>query len=108
MVWFGWVGFYHVSTIIGYLMSNSVYTYILNVSGLVWFVGFYDISAIVGYLMPKCQILLIHIYQIYIICKHILLIAQLNGFKYCYKIRIILFTINYLFAHSYMVLSIAM
>ena len=46
------------------------------------------------------------------ICKHILLIiflnepeliilgTQLNGFKYCYLIQIILFTINNLFAHS--------
>ena len=43
--------------------------------------------------------------------KHILLItflneseliffAQLNGFKYFYQVEIILFTINYLFAHS--------
>ena len=44
------------------------------------------------------------------ICKHIMLITflsksdlifctQLNGFKYFYQTRIILFTINHLFAH---------
>ena len=52
----------------------------------------------------------IHIYQIYMICKHILLIivlnepelifsAQLKDFKYCYLIQIIPLTINHLFAH---------
>ena len=30
MIWFGWVGFYGISTIIGYLMQNSFYTYMLN------------------------------------------------------------------------------
>ena len=34
--------------------------------------------------------------------------AQLNGFKYFHQIQIILFTINHLFAHSKIVLSIAM
>ena len=52
------------------------------------------------------------------ICEHILLITffnkpeliflpQLNGFKYCYLIWIILLTINYLFAHSELVANIA-
>ena len=53
-------------------------------------VGFYSI------LTPVCQILLIHIYQIYMISKHTFWItslnkpgtisfcSQLNGFKYCY------------------------
>ena len=27
---FGWVGFYAISTIVGYLMSNPLYTNILN------------------------------------------------------------------------------
>ncbi len=31
-------------------MPNSLYTYILNINGLV---GFYGISTIVGYLMPN-------------------------------------------------------
>ena len=50
-IWFGWVWFYSISTIVGYLMPNPLYTYILNI----WFgwVGFYGISTIVGYLMPN-------------------------------------------------------
>ena len=79
-VWFGLVGFYGISTIVGYLMPNPLYTYILTI---IWFVrvlwhinhcrlfnaksslyiyikyigfglvGFYGISTIVGYLMPN-------------------------------------------------------
>ena len=41
---------YDISTIIGYLMANPLYTYILNRYDLVWF---YGISTIVGYLMPN-------------------------------------------------------
>ena len=33
--------------------------------------------------------------------------TQLNGFNYCYLTPIILFNINYLFAHSKLVTSIA-
>ena len=29
-IWFGVVGFYGISTIVGYLMPNPLYTYILN------------------------------------------------------------------------------
>ena len=47
--WFGLVGFYGISTIVGCLMPNPLYTYILNIYDLV---GFYGISTIVGYLMP--------------------------------------------------------
>ena len=32
---FGWVGFYDISTIVGYLMPNSLYTCILNIYDLV-------------------------------------------------------------------------
>ena len=48
---FDLVWFYGISTIVGYLMPNPLYTYILNI----WFglVGFYGISTIVGYLMPN-------------------------------------------------------
>ena len=56
-IWFGLVGFYGISTIVGYLMLNPVHTYILNIHNLVW-VGFYGISTIVGYLMPNP----VHIY----------------------------------------------
>ena len=44
------VWFYGISTIIGYLMPNLVYTYILSIYDLVWF---YGISTIVSYLMPN-------------------------------------------------------
>ena len=46
------MGFYGISAIVGYLMPNPLYTYILNYIGFV-LVGFYGISAIVGYLMPN-------------------------------------------------------
>ena len=32
---FGWVGVYGISTLVGYLMPNSLYTYILNIYELV-------------------------------------------------------------------------
>ena len=35
-IWFGLVGFYGISTIVGYLMPNLLYTYILNIYDLVW------------------------------------------------------------------------
>ena len=34
MIWFGWV--YDIPTTVGYLMPNSLYTYILNIYNLVW------------------------------------------------------------------------
>ena len=33
---FGLVGFYGISTIVGYLMPNPLYTYILDIYDLVW------------------------------------------------------------------------
>ena len=30
-VWLGWVWFYGISTILGYIMPNPLYTYILNI-----------------------------------------------------------------------------
>ena len=36
MIWFGLVWFYGISTIVGYLMPNPLYTYILNIYDLVW------------------------------------------------------------------------
>ena len=47
---FGLVRFYGISTIVGYSMSNPLYTYILNIYNLV---GFYGILTIAGYLMLK-------------------------------------------------------
>ena len=71
-IWFGLVGFYGISTIVGYLMPNPLYTHILNIYDFVelcfiaklflymyivyiWFglVGYYGISTIVGYLMTN-------------------------------------------------------
>ena len=34
---FGLVGFYGISTIIGYLMPNPLYTYLSNIYDFVWF-----------------------------------------------------------------------
>ena len=34
---FGWIGFYGISTIVGYLTPNPISTYILNIYNLVWF-----------------------------------------------------------------------
>ena len=31
MIWLGWVGFYVISTIVGYLMWNPDYMYIFNI-----------------------------------------------------------------------------
>ena len=58
------VWFYGISTIIGYLMPNPLYTYISNIYDLVWFglVWFYGISTIIGYLMP---------YPLYIYIRYI-------------------------------------
>ena len=35
-IWFALVGFYGISTTVGYLMSNLFYTYILDIYDLVW------------------------------------------------------------------------
>ena len=35
-IWLGLVGFYGISTIIGYLMPNPLWTYISNIYGWVW------------------------------------------------------------------------
>ena len=58
---FGLVGFYVISTIVGYLMPNPLYIYIyiyyiyIYILDFVWFgfVWFYGISTIVDYLMPN-------------------------------------------------------
>ena len=42
---FGLVGFYGISTIVGYLMPNPLYTYILNIYDLVW-MGFMAIQTL--------------------------------------------------------------
>ena len=35
-IWFGLVWFYGISTIVGYLMPNPLYTYVLNIYDLFW------------------------------------------------------------------------
>ena len=66
VIWVGLVWFYGVSTIVGYLMPNPLYTYIFNIGlGLV---GFYCISTIVDYLMPNP----LYIFKIYMIGIYIL------------------------------------
>ena len=57
------VGFYGISTSVGYLIPNPLYTHISNMYDLV---GFYGISTIVGYLMPNHLNIYIYIY-IYIL-----------------------------------------
>ena len=34
LIWFCWVGFYGISTIVGYLMPNPLNTYIVNIYDL--------------------------------------------------------------------------
>ena len=36
MIWFGWVGLYGISTIVGYLMPNTLHICIFNIYDLVW------------------------------------------------------------------------
>ena len=45
---FGWVGFYGISTIVGYLMPNFLYTYILNIYDLVGLGFILNIYDLVG------------------------------------------------------------
>ena len=45
-----WVGFYGISTIVGYLMPNPLYTYILNIYDLVR-LDYMAYQTIVGCLM---------------------------------------------------------
>ena len=60
LVWYGSVGFYGISIIVGYLTPNPLYTYILYIGfGLVWF---YSISTIAGYLMSNPLSIYIYIY----------------------------------------------
>ena len=35
-IWFGLVEFYGISTIVGYLIPNPLYTYILNIYNFIW------------------------------------------------------------------------
>ena len=50
LVWIGVDWLYGISSLVGYLMPNSHYTYILDIYYLVWL---YGISTIVSYLLPN-------------------------------------------------------
>ena len=78
---YGWVGFYGIITIIGNLMPHTLHTYISNI----------------------CLLLPHFLDSIFKrVCDKFFFIfgVHLNCFKYCYPIRIILFTLNHLFARS--------
>ena len=79
---FGLVGIYGISTIVGYSVPNPFYTYILNI-------------------ISKHALKIKNLKQ-----ARALFFTQLNSFIY-YLIRIIIFTINHLFAESLVFLSIA-
>ena len=65
MIGLGWVGFDGISTNIGHLMPNPVYTLILNIYS---FVSFYGILINVGHLMTNpVHIYILDIYNLYII-----------------------------------------
>ena len=82
--------------------------------GLVWL--FYGVSAFVGYSILDLVIYIKNIYKKVtflkepeLICLHtvkwlqvllFVVCSQLNGFKYCYLILIVLVNISHLFTHS--------
>ena len=74
------VGFNGILTIVGYLTPNPFYTYLLNI--------FVFLTHFVDNISKRAWAIF------FFFCRH------LNGFKYFYLIRIILFSINQLFAHS--------
>ena len=78
---FNLVWFYGILSIVGYLMPNSFYTYILDMND--FFTHFVD-----------------NIFKRN--WSHFFFCIQLNGFIYFYLIRIILYTSNCLIAHSWM------
>ena len=81
MIWFGLVWFYGISTIVGYLMPNPLYTYVyVFCTQLNGFKYFYLI-----------QIILFTINHLY---------TQLNGTKYCYALLTIQFNNSHLFTHN--------
>ena len=70
----GLVGFYDISSIVGFLMPNPVFIYI---KGFVNICGRYIFKQVWAHSF-----------------------VQLNGFKYFYQTQIFLFTVCHLFAHS--------
>ena len=77
-IWFGWVGFYGISTIVGYLMPNPLYTYLLKIYDLVGL----SFMAYQPLLVIECQIIFIHIHWKYMIwLGWILLHCRLSNAK---------------------------
>ena len=89
---FGSVWFYGLSTIVGYLIPNHLYTYLKCKSCVLWHINHYCLFS--------CQIQFIHIIYIYIIFKH--KSTEFKGSKYCY-LSTILLNICHLFTHSYLI-----
>ena len=91
-IWFGLVGFYGISTIVGYLMPNPFYTYILNIY-MIWF-GWVLWHINHCRLFNAKSFLYIYIKYIYHLETHFVdnilkrvwarFCSQLNGSKYCY------------------------
>ena len=83
----GWLAdlFYGMSTLVDYLMSNPVYTYIKYIcKQIVFRLQFFNEQELVYlYTVKWFQVLLL------IVC------TLLNGFRYCYLILIILFNLNH-------------
>ena len=61
---FGLVWFYSISTIVGYLMPNPFYTYILNIYGLVW-LAFRVINHCRLFIAKSFSYIYIYIYMIH-------------------------------------------
>ena len=101
-IWFGLVGFYGISTIVGYLIPNPLYTYILNIYGLVWLVLWHINHCRLFNAKSFSYIYILDIWFILQITflnqpELIFFFTQLNGFTHFYQIQIILFTINHLY-----------
>ena len=78
------VGFYGISTIVGYLMPNPFLDIYVEYIGF-GLVGFYGISTIVGYLMLNP---FLDIYVKYMITQVILLITILNESELIFLLRV--------------------
>ena len=54
-IWFRWFGFYDISTIVAYEMTNALSTYILDIYDLIWF-GFmvYQQLLVINAKFPLC------------------------------------------------------
>ena len=67
---FGLVGFYGISTIVGYLMPNPLYTYISNIYNLVW----------LGWVLWHCRLFILFLVGLFMACR--LFNAKSHSYKY--------------------------